>query len=663
VLAIQNVEYIKNALLAHKNGNSTNYNNLTEVDQIIANLIYSWGLLENDHFNDMPALIGDTPDLREHLAYYSNLDYFFNGLAYYQETDLFPPISDQNVDSKRRIKYLLNLDDNAFSILPKEQRKEIVDVYVKKATLEEAEQRIVVKLVNSFSNINDANYFLNYLLITDGLTTNFEKIYTKLDDARLERYTIINWFVDGQTNKKFFVFLVYEMWKVSNFNPLYIPSGVITNDTVNPDCFFYQTGTVGGDQYIAKYNEQGILISGSDGYLEFEDDLEFFRKNQQENISSTSTYSSPKLSPKLSNNFVNVNIIQIRNDIQLDENNMPFYVPNTELLKTYKYHLYQPIYPVAYVHDWELRIPQATIPAFLFMYADEFKRIKELDAALNFALEATIEVGLFFIFGGATAFRHITNYRHFTKLKNSYRTGYSSTSAGTFHLPPGVAEAEIALYFRAEGAVTEIVSVSFGVLGSLFNYYAQHIDPETDEGKLVRDVSNCFMLLALATGLMSGMARQKATKIADEIVNNNKFFTLPEGVRNAMTAIQSKSSLRVQSFQTALNSAYPSGSNLVANFFSTLPSLDKKLLFLREFKNYFKQNADGSFTFFADFERLNDLTVLNRWRDMQILNIPFRSNLSIITNADRSAALLRYYPPPIGLRKVLEELTENQLWR
>lgn len=654
-LAIESIDDIRDAYLQHKNNNSISFNNLSQVDKLIAELIYSWGLLLHNHFETMPAIMGQTPDLREHLSYFSSLNHFYDSLAYYEETDLFPPISDASEDSQRRIRYLLNLNDSAFSILPPEERKDILDIYVKRSSLTEAEQRIVVKLVNSFNTITDADYLLNYLLQSNGLATNFEKLYEKLDDARLERYAIINWFADGQTNKKFFVFLVYEMWKVSNFNPLYIPVGVITNDIVNPNCFFYQTGTAGGDKYIAKYTNDGKLLSGSDGYLEFDSNIELFEDVLNEQISFTTVNGTNiKLIPKINNEQVFINKTKITSTTFYSDLG-PFNSEDKEIIETYKFHLYQPVYPTAYVHDWELRIPQATIPAFLFLYSDDFKRIKEIDTALNLALEVTIEIGLFFIFGGANTFRHISHYRHFTKLKNSYRVG------NVFHLPPGVAQAEIAISFRFEGAVTELLSITFANLGSLLNYYVQH-ESNQEKQELAKEISFCFMLLSLSTGLMSGRARYKATTMADEIVTRPLFASLPDDIKSILLTINSNNVNKLTNFQTALNNVtFSNGSNVLADFFSNIVGQEKKMLFYREFEKYFTLNADNTLTFLPEFTELNNLTVLTRWKDMQLLNIPFRSNLSIITNASRSNGLLRLYPYS-DIRRVLENLTENELF-
>ena len=291
------------------------------------------------------------------------------------------------------------------------------------------------------------------------------------------------------------------------------------------------------------------------------------------------------------------------------------------------------------------------IPAFLFFYADDFDRIRDLDAALNFGLEVALEVALFFLFGGAGAIRHLKYVRHLSKLK------YIRETATGLELV-GISANEAVIVWRATQASLEVISVTAAVMSSLYNYKAQ-TTTDPDKAAFYKKVCNVFMFMALGTGIGSGLARGKAIKIADDILDNTTPSTLNSMDADVLDVLQKLRNRKLNSitnFATdTLQNLNLDNSNVIYNFFNSLPADNiLKDLFYQDFKDLIKK-AD-----FANF--LNDTDILSRWQQMTDLKIAERVNRDILSSLSKTNAIVRYYSNA-SLRNVIEKLTFEKRWR
>jgi hypothetical protein len=663
-IAINNLNMIESLFKDFIVGNdSTLYNGLPESDKIVAEICHQWGILKYNYPTDIadfsPVFDAENPEYAKYLSYYNSLVNFYEVLRFKEESTLFPQFIDgvqvsAEEDSTRRIQYLSEINASALALLPFSERIKLLEKYSIQPQIEEGDQRFVVRIISSFNNAQDANSFLDYIVkVRNGMSTNFEIIYHKLDDARLERYAIINWFVDRQTNRKFYIYLLYEMWKISKYNFQYVPLGA-TNvyEGTNLDGFFLDTSPNGGDKYMPKHNINGELFSGNETFMEF--------RTISDNTGSDYVYKSTEIKyepyPEMYKELIFIDEVKTSRTTTINIYSQgPGYTVEFSNRRLFgQYHLYQPIAIFGYKENLELSIPDTdAIPAFLFFYAEDFDQTRDLDAALNFGLEVAVEVALFFLFGGAGVVRHLQYARHLSKLKYIRNTGTGLELTG-------ISANEAVIVWKATEASSEVISVTAGVMMSLFDYQAQIVNNQA-KADLFKKVSNVFMFMALGTAIGSVLARRKATKIVDEITvdvsPNSLFDSLPQNVKEILIKIKDRKLNSISNFATdTLQNLNLNNSNLIHNFFNSLPADNiLKDLFYHDFKDLIK-NAD-----FANF--LNNNNILNRWQQMADLKIAERVNRDVLSSLSKTNAIVRYYSSSnTFLRNTLERFTFEKRW-
>lgn len=586
------------------------WNSLSTVDKIIAEMCQQWGVLKfryGNEITDFPNIFDSlNPDYAKLLSYYNSLINFYEALRFKDESILFPELVDgeqvtTEEDSNRRIQYLSEISPLALGALPFDARIKLLEKYTILSKIEEEDQRFLIRIINSFNNELDANNFLDYLLkVRNGVSTNFEVIYRKLDDARIERYAIINWFVEHQTNRKYYIYLLYEMWKKSSYNFYHIPIGVIPNESgLNPNAYFL---TNEGEKYYAQYNEEGELIKSNDPILQFLSYTSGGNWKKQHKV-----YYQP--ARELKKELITIIEVKVTSSSWPDDK------------KYGEYHIYQPIILMGYEADLELSVPQfAPIPAFLFYYAVEFDRIKDFDSGLNFTLEVGIEVALFFALGGTGALRHLKHLKHLGKLGRAYR---------------GVLEVdEAVLVWRGLESGSEVLSVSAGVLSSTCQFIATTTNSSSTY-QLAQKTGLFFLTLTFISIGGSVYGRRKAIKCADDIIREVDNLTtlgipnpLDTEVYNVILTIGNKTSVRATQIINSLVSDYPLLANKlldIKNSGNIKLSLELgEILYNKETKTLLKFNDNINFVnqfdelskvksfkniveFYEDFYRITDL--------------------------------------------------------
>ncbi len=562
-VAIENVDFIincyRNRLLVDAGLASgpvaedlaSNYDGFTFIDKTIADLCRDWGLLSTGGSTiDFDPILPTVPDYDALNNYYNSLKAFHERLKDADEDEIFPVneldqpvnedgdvISDEQ-DSRRRLEYLTELlPSNALATLPVEARLEWLDHFMgityitdweaffwrfgplggyvsSLVEARESDQRTAIQIILSFANTTDANDLVDFFLDPIGGKTKFEILYNKLDDARIERYPVVSWFVERQTNRMFFVYGLYEAWKLSKYNFYHIPAGTPTNsDGLDPNGFWLNEGA----DYYNKFDAGENLVGGNNAVLEFE------HRGVSDGYLSREVGKGVLYEPikELDGEKITINRVTYRDIIASGPGGMIKSRDKDDPELHGVYHLYQPIVLLGYQADLDLKIPNfSTIPAFLFYYAVDYDKIKDFDAALVFAIDVGLEIAFFFLSGGVSSVRHLRHLKHVTKLfkvKNAYGSMSASTKV---------------LFWRGIDAGSTAIEVPASLMYSYFTYEASTEDnPALAE--LNRKLSYFFLGLTFVTIGGALTSKYRCVKSADEVlkeIDNLSDLGVPHGV-------------------------------------------------------------------------------------------------------------------------------------
>ncbi|SMC54258.1 hypothetical protein [Pedobacter nyackensis] len=487
---------------AEANSRAGDVTTLTDLELFVFNLKKSWGYFyapNSDpsyiHRHSFDKVLSGNPDYAEYRRYYLCLVDFY--VSVYPKRDLLLLYV-----QKYRLEIILKLisANGLNAAIPYEIRKSIIKDFLKQKDITEEDERFIVKLILSIDK-SKADDFLDFLLIMqDGRTTTFEGVYNLLDDARLERYTVVNWFVDEETNRKYFVFAVYELWKVSKYNIQYVPSGTVLIDDVdiNPNAYFIQHA----DEFI------------------FDNILGFSTTD----ASSGGTLQDIEVSFESSFNGKRIKVNKKEQKIQFIETSGEFSTV-TKLRLPAKmelfgnFHMYQSISLSGYDVNFDLKIPEkSNIPVFLFHYIKEYDELADFDAGVTLAIDLTIEAVLFYFTGGASILKDLRYLKHLTQLGRALRGTLPSSQAITV--------------WRGLERSSEVFTLSVGALTAINEYL---ISTETDPVKRAfkEKVRLLFLGLLMAGAGTSILSRSRsvreATKILDDIA------ALPSGVAHGLS--------------------------------------------------------------------------------------------------------------------------------
>ena len=536
------------------------------------------------------------------------------------------------------------------SIIPFSTKKLMLEQYARLSEIYDEDEALVNRILYSVKTPEDADLLLDYMLVLrDGVKTNFEVFFRKIDDDRLARYTF-GISLQG-SHRKHFVNALYQAWKISKYDITYIPSDVTKNaDGYNPESFFmrdeglqyYEGVDSVFEHYSTTSNEGSFTVTKTISYVP-----EINLDKNLVTLKKLSLFES-NLNPNKLEDFAFQPPIQLITDGNIDRAlGRDYWLQYLKSLKPKetelqgKYHIYQPITLIGYTADLELVIPnKTTVPAFLYYYAVDFDRLQEIDETLSLILEIGLEVGIFFLTGGVSAIKSLRHLKHFSKVGRALGIGQAI---------PGT---EKVLVWRGIDGISEVVSFSASVVSSSADYVAANENDE-DRKKIAEGISFFFMLLSLASGGTAAFSRYRTIKAADDVLFEMNALTtrgiahnVPDDVRDAIKAVSDFAAFELAEFGNKLNALPVTETNKLFQQFELFPP-SAKSAFFRE------HGLVGDINFWNKLNE-NDAELLTKWKTLFHGKIDDRLLKSFISDKQLVDGIIKYYDEPV-LREALEK--------
>lgn len=469
------------------------YDDFTDLEKLLFNFKRTWGYYNRPptegnplpYRDDFEALFSSSSTYGDYQSYYSSLENFYQ-ICYKTKNLAYYPADD-------KIEYLLKiLSPSALTVIPYNLIVKCIKQYFK-INLSQEDQRVLVKLIISIIPPH-ANDFLDFLLEKEnGIITNFQAIYDSLTDARLERYSFVNWFVDEQPNRKYFAFAIFELWKVSKYNLDYIRPGIMP-------------------QHIWP-NDKGI------------DPINYFYINSNEfNYKNFLTFTPSSVGVRIANpqyyeSTINGKKIDITKFYKNEVNIEGYGTHDIDHDFFGSFHLYQQISFSGYESNLDLRIPSsATLPAFLFHFIEEYDRLADFDAGVSLAINLTADALLLYFTGGTSALKDLQYLKYTTKIGRALAGGIEATEA-----------VEI---WRGVEATSEAFTLTAGNLAQI-NEYLIATENNEEKRKILEGSQKVFLSLTFfgagASLTANAHAAREAGKVLDDIAS------LPAGVSHGLT--------------------------------------------------------------------------------------------------------------------------------
>ena len=530
---------------------TTTGNRLTDLEKLLFDLKRGWGYYYNplnpEDFplrEDFDAQFTQLSSYQDYVAYHSSLENFYNKCYITKNLEHYP--------SDKKLQYLLEiLSSSALSLLPYEFRINTIKKYLK-INLSQEDQRLMVRLVLSISP-SHANDFLDFLLEKeDGVKTNFQVIYDSLTDARLERYSFVNWFVNEQPNRKYFAFAIFELWKVSKYDLNYIRPGITVPDTfpnfrgVDPQNYFYINKS--------EYNEKNWLT---------------FIPSSTESITTTAQYFESSLVGKK----ININKIS-KTDINIEHGGYH----DTDVNVFGSFHLYQQISFSGFKANLDLAIPtMATVPAFLFHFIQEYDELADFDAGVALSINLTVDALLVYFTGGMSVLRDLQYLKYTTQIGRALQGGVS-----------GVGGVEV---WRGLEFGSEIFTVT--TLGLInINHYLITSENDEEKRKILEKCQTVFLILMMVGAASSLTARSKAVQEANQalrlidLLPPNTLHNIPQEMIDVLTTLSGQKAVTLTLFGNKLNNLELAGAaNTIAPKYNMLFTDAQKLAFWKDFQH------------------------------------------------------------------------------
>lgn len=622
----------------------SSYNNnvlKTSVDKTIAHLLVDWGYRS---YADTKELTLDFNKDKFYGGLYKPFEVYYNALVnlYYNlfqknETELFgAPSTDSGTwtdailkeQSNKRFDYLIYiLPDQILTLLDFSQRKKIIDLYIRANYLPSQVEELVLRLIYSFSLVpNEGQAFLDYLLnIVDGNTrTNFEILFNLFNDKDIQQVSaVVGFFANERSNRRNFVYGLYKLWEKSNYNFNYI-DGVIPDALgLNPDSYFY---TDEGKKYFEGNNNKIKNIA-----------LEFGVVWQGTGVGDDETTTVPSIEkkyypPKLQSKnvvspyyFIDVEKTLNSNkevvDTQANMANAILYPPEV------KFHLYQPITLVGYKTDEELEptFPKKPfVPAFLWYYSEEFRKLKDFHENISFAIDVGIEVGLFFLTGGVSTLAELRYLRYATDIAKAIKYGNTTTHYTV-------------LVLKGLSSAVQAVTVTSAVCERYYDLLINLNDPNNqytvEQKKYYEYLHKIFLNLTLISAGVTGALEYGVGKYARKILTADSAFldSLAPEIRNLIGEIAGYETAVLNTFKqqklaglAKISEKFEQGSSW---------SIVKQKKFYEDFKNLSN----------TDLIKLNNDATLTNWEKLLTNNILDRLVLDIVTDTEKSNRIVKYY--------------------
>jgi len=529
------------------NGNF-DYNALPDLEKLLFDLKRGWGYyydlpmpgFPQPYKDDFDAIFSSLSTYNDYLLYYNGLVNFYNRC--YVEKNLAFRAED------KKMQFLLEiLPPSALGILPYNYIISAIKGLLIKE-LDQDDQRFLVRLVMSVTAVH-ANHFLDFLLEKEnGTQTNFETIYEALTDGRLERYSFVNWFVDEQTNRKYFAFAVFQLWNVSKYNLGYIAPGVTPNFAgVDPNNYFVIN-------YETEFNKNNFL----DYNYSYTDSI-----HKISVLSFQSSFEGRKI--KIDR------ITRDKHDVDIRST----YDDRTVFFGSF--HLYQQIVFSGFEANLDLGIPKkATVPAFLFHFIEEFDRLADFDASVSLVIDLTADALLAYFTGGAGVLADLHYLKYTTKIGRALVGGLEATEAVTV--------------WRGLEVGSEVFTLSAGSLTQINTYLISSENNEDKRKVLVGYRKVLIPLIFLGAGI-SFAARAHATREAEKVLD--AIDLLPSGVphglttdmMNLLTTLAGNKAVTLATFGNRLNTLDLGGAtNTIFSKYNTVFTDAQKLKFWNDFQ-------------------------------------------------------------------------------
>lgn len=616
---ILNDETSEAVLEAVANDVGTELNNLSELEKMIFLLYKSWGYYydpnsNRPHRNNLP-LIAQQPSYQDLESYYTALVSFYNKCYKIPHAlSTFP--------ADIKYEYLLEiLPVNALSALPFETIKKALLSVLKLGNITEKTEQYTARLVASIPE-SQADIFLDFLLQKDnGKNTNYERLYNILDDTVHNKF-YLKWLPDSKTNRKIFVFAVYELWKVSKYNIYFVPNGTTPlSENINPNAYFLKNTKDFVENNIITFSSKMDLALGSNRVSLV--DVSFDARMDGSKIIINTTEKKKNI---YTNNFlVSTTAAALGRG---SEKNILFG----------NFHIFHPIYLIGYDANLELQIPQNNyVPAFLFHYIKEFDDLRDFEELINLIVLVTFEVGLAYFTGGFSSLRHLNH------LKYTYRIFQAMTN-------PALAGERILIFSALEGT-TNGISI-FGSLLYSFNSYLQATENNPLMAERRAQLSNILLFTVLASAAGSVFFKLKAVNAAEAFLDSIPSGSIPQDIEDLLITISGQKAESILSIRNKILQV--EGENKIISKFDTYSASVKEAMY-NDFINYTK----------ADFNLLNKYEgiAIERWKYLYDKGIVTdRSILDVITSVRKTSDLVRYFEHP-ALKNILEPLTINHRWR
>lgn len=559
------------------------------------------------HKHDFEPIFSFVPGYEDYLNYYNNLTDFFFALYKIQDKLL-------NISEDLRLRYLLQtLPVSALTIVPYSIIKNQLSGYSKIKNLPESSQRHVIHLIISITKRPEySDDFLDFLLIKEnGVVTNFEALYSLLTDGRLERYTVVNWFVDEQTNRKYFAYAIFDLWKTSYYNWSYVPSN---NGSGNQGDF------VNLNSYFIKNKKEYI----ADNVFEFSP----LNINQ---IAGKFNDVKNRISAKLLSSKIEISVQSTTTKYFFNRRTGKFeYDKPISDSKVNKFHLFHPITLVGYQPNLELRIPQRTlIPAFLFFFAEEYDELADFDAAISLGIDIAIDIALFFASGGVGILKDLKYLKYLTRLGEALRGELAATDAVTI--------------WRAAETGAEVITLAASTIVN-YNQYLSTTENNIEKQKHHQKIQWLMMgLLFFAAGGVA-YSRVRAVSEAGEILDIMATFPgtthgVPDSLVELLERLAGKRAVLISEMGSKLQEFKLQGveiDNIIAKF----ESLTDKQKY--KFWEHFNKINDKQIWEYLD----NYSRSIDNWLYLSEIGIKEANVLAFITDQDLVDAIIRYSLDP-----------------
>ncbi|WP_294315860.1 hypothetical protein [uncultured Chryseobacterium sp.] len=617
----------------------------SEIDRVVGQLLIDWGYKNLSSAKKIIPIPSATDEIyngyyEAFTNYREALDSFYHNLRVKNESGLFP-----NNDSESRIKVLKDiLPSSAWSILPYSFRRNIIDKYIQEDSLKGEAETQCLRIIHSFYLVPaEGEEFLNYLLYKrDGNITNFEKLFHLFDDKTISQVSpVVGFFAREKSNRRSFVYGLYEIWKRTKYDFRYIPPNTTPDsDGVNPNAFFFTPEGLsyykpdGDKKYFLTLEFSTVDLppqyagnSPGIGIKEFVDTAFFVDKN----LHNEKVHITRAISHKF--NSVNQDGAYLGNGPASYNINEQMYL-----------HLYQPINLLNFKPEEDLKtfLPQdPLVPAFVYYYCNEYDRIKDINAAWSLAIDVTIEVGLFFILGGTSIVKDLRYLGRVTELGKALRN--ATTAADTV------------LTFRGAEAGAEIFTLTSGMAWSAANYVqTASNDPATKAA--AAKVGFVFFCLSMFGSGATIYGRRQSTSAAYEVLSDTHFNSMPASVKQVVTHLTNADTVALTAFKSKLQQNNHTNIYNALNTMSDYNGIDLQRAFYGEFSKATQ----------AELDILNsNVNSVANWESLFKKTIIDRKVTGILSDQDKVNTIVKYYTQATStdMRVILEDWNFESRWK